>query len=240
MSSPVTGNDFVVATPGQSFCERITNLLSIGSKFKLWFDWAFDDNGNATPEFKAQLLPPAGVIWPYYKEGSEAAVKAAVELLGRPEGDAVTTPFWRLCDGTDGTPDLRGRVIVGAGDGTGDALSNRPIGSIGGSESVTLDLTQTPQQDHFHGIGKRAGDGQIDEGNNDFDFIMRQWTLPGSYRYNRLQGDGSLSGNGDFTNSGNAATTKKINDGAVTAAEPHENMPPFLAVWYIIRTSRTE
>lgn len=236
MSSPVTGNDFVVATPGQSFCERITNLLSIGSKFKLWFDWAFDDNGNATPEFKAQFLPPPGVIWPYYKEGSEAAVKAAVEQLGRPDGDAVTTPFWRLCDGTDGTPDLRGRVIVGAGDGTGDELTNRAVGAIGGSETVTLtsaelpDLTERLEDARFKIYTSDDADASTFEpltGDN-----TATWGFIGDTATGGADGDLVLS----------PATTKiQVSAPASpVAAEPHENMPPFLAVWYIIRTSRTE
>ena len=69
MSSPITGKDWVIATLGQSFCERMTNLLSLSAKMKLWFDWAFDSSGKATDDFKSMFLLPPGVIMPYYEIG---------------------------------------------------------------------------------------------------------------------------------------------------------------------------
>lgn len=44
---------------------------------------------------------------------------------------------WALCDGTNGTPDLRGRFVLGAG-GTYNP------GDTGGSEEVTLTVAQMP------------------------------------------------------------------------------------------------
>jgi hypothetical protein len=48
---------------------------------------------------------------------------------------------WKLCDGTNGTPDLRDRFIVGAG-------NDYDIGDIGGTESVTLTATNLPEHSH--------------------------------------------------------------------------------------------
>lgn len=48
---------------------------------------------------------------------------------------------WRLCDGTNGTPDLRDRFIVGAG-------NNYDIGESGGSDSVTLTQDNIPEHSH--------------------------------------------------------------------------------------------
>lgn len=50
---------------------------------------------------------------------------------------------WNLCDGTNGTPDLRDKFILGAG-------STYSIGDIGGESEVTLTTTQIP--DHFHAV----------------------------------------------------------------------------------------
>lgn len=214
----------------------MTNLLNLSSKMQLWFGWAFDNTGNATDDFKAMFLPPPGVILPYYSPGSEEAVKAAVLKLN---GGDSTNPFWRLCDGTNSTPDLRGRTIIGAGQG--DGLTNRVFGSFVGSEEHQIAANQIPTVDHFHGTGKRTNDGGIDASNNDFAFIMKAWTLPGTYHYNELQGDGSLSGNGNFTNSGTVATTNMIKSGDTTPAE--DKIPlvqPSCALWYIMRTTRTE
>lgn len=48
---------------------------------------------------------------------------------------------WLLCDGTNGTPDLRDRFIVGSGSGYN-------IGDTGGSDSVTLTVNQIPAHSH--------------------------------------------------------------------------------------------
>lgn len=52
---------------------------------------------------------------------------------------------WLLCDGTNNTPDLRNRFIVGAG-------SSYSIGNTGGSDSVTLTTEQLPSHTHAHSL----------------------------------------------------------------------------------------
>ena len=54
---------------------------------------------------------------------------------------------WALCDGSNGTPDLRDRFIVGAGG------AYNP-GNTGGAESVTLTVAQMPQ--HSHGASSSS------------------------------------------------------------------------------------
>ena len=56
---------------------------------------------------------------------------------------------WAICDGTNRTPDLRGRFIIGKGQGTD--LSNYNLNDRGGVEQVTLTIDQMPI--HSHGIG---------------------------------------------------------------------------------------
>ncbi len=53
---------------------------------------------------------------------------------------------WTLCDGTNGTPDLTGKFVVGAGQGAG--LSNRPLGSTGGEVSHTLSVPELGAHTH--------------------------------------------------------------------------------------------
>jgi microcystin-dependent protein len=48
---------------------------------------------------------------------------------------------WQLCDGTNGTPNLRDRFIVGAGTSYG-------VGATGGANTVTLDATMIPAHTH--------------------------------------------------------------------------------------------
>lgn len=55
---------------------------------------------------------------------------------------------WQLCDGTNGTPDLRDKFVLGAG-------PNHAVGSSGGEENVTLTVGQMPS--HNHGINNQSG-----------------------------------------------------------------------------------
>ena len=50
---------------------------------------------------------------------------------------------WLLCDGTNGTPDLRDRFVLGYG--------NRNVGTVGGEERVTLTVDQIPSHNHSSG-----------------------------------------------------------------------------------------
>lgn len=57
-------------------------------------------------------------------------------------GSVATIPSgWALCNGSNGTPDLRNRFVVGAG-------STYSVGDTGGSDSVTLTSAQIPSHTH--------------------------------------------------------------------------------------------
>ena len=82
---------------------------------------------NITPE----MIIPRGII---------AMWSGAANAI--PDG-------WLLCNGSNGTPDLRNRFIVGAG-------SNYDVGDTGGAQSVTLTTAQMPS--HSHGA---SGSGVV-------------------------------------------------------------------------------
>lgn len=56
---------------------------------------------------------------------------------------------WALCNGVNGTPDLRNRFIVGAG-------STYGVGATGGADNVTLTVNQMPNHSHNY-----FGDDQL-------------------------------------------------------------------------------
>jgi microcystin-dependent protein len=58
---------------------------------------------------------------------------------------------WALCDGTQGTPDLRGRFVLGVNpsDNKND-LTARPMKTTGGAETHTLTVEEMPS--HVHKI----------------------------------------------------------------------------------------
>jgi microcystin-dependent protein len=66
---------------------------------------------------------------------------------------------WAICNGSNGTPDLTGRFILGF---TGEPNPTRPLNSIGGAERVTLSVNELPS--HTHGAFK-YGFGGINRGN---------------------------------------------------------------------------
>jgi len=121
-------------------------------------------------------------------------------------------------DASFNLPDLRGRACIGAGQGVG--LTNRALGSIGGSETHTLISDEMPS--HNHGI--------TDPGHT------HTWN-------NGLEGDDSGNGgsNAEYTRTGgsvtdailNATTGISINNTGGGGA--HNNMQPFLALRFLIK-----
>jgi hypothetical protein len=63
-------------------------------------------------------------------------------------GSEIPTGF-AICDGTNGTPDLRDRFILGAADG-------EEVGDTGGSNSVTLTTDNMPSHGHDLSIDSRS------------------------------------------------------------------------------------
>ena len=49
---------------------------------------------------------------------------------------------WATCNGANGTPDLSGRFILGAGQGNG--LTNKPFSQTGGEENHKLTTNELP------------------------------------------------------------------------------------------------
>lgn len=56
---------------------------------------------------------------------------------------------WYICDGSNGTPDLRGRFVIGAG----GAYS---VGATGGASSVTLTTNELPSHGHTGTTGTES------------------------------------------------------------------------------------
>jgi microcystin-dependent protein len=136
---------------------------------------------------------------------------------------------WLLCDGTTSTsgytalaaivggttPDLRGRVPVGAG--TGTDLTARSLGATGGAETHTLTEAQMPvhthiQNAHAHDFAGKFGGSSAAGINVDFGGPGNEYGVGGGY----VQ----------------TATATNQNAGSGAA---HNNMQPFRVVNYIIK-----
>ena len=120
---------------------------------------------------------------------------------------------WHLCDGTNGTPDLRNRFIYG-GDGTNN-------GATGGETSVTLKEENIPAHRHKQNIN---GSGQ-DRWDNSFGQMV---TLPAS---KGSQGaEGYPSAVSKWTTGANAVYTAYSGGN-----QPHNNMPPYYVLAFIMK-----
>lgn len=74
--------------------------------------------------------------------GTVLPVKAPIGTIVYWSGTADNIPTgWHICDGTDGTFDLRDSFILAAG-------PNHPVGETGGSEEVVLTVDQMPEHNH--------------------------------------------------------------------------------------------
>lgn len=165
---------------------------------------------RATP-----LAPCPGTVSHVYLNptpADEEAAITAIELLDMPGGvDDGFGPFWRLCDGLNGTPDLRGRFIVGAGDGT----AGNPLDT---------DITS------------RA---QAVEGGAEGTVLVRD-NLPAD-TFTRAAGVTSIitGGTGTFALiASGGATGTSIAPFKTPSGTAHSNLPPFTAIYPIMRTTR--
>ena len=85
-------------------------------------------------------------------------------------GNANNVPDgWKLCDGTDGTPNLKGKFIVGYDPADSDYNT---VGKTGGERSVTLSTAQMPS--HSHSATVRVS-GLAASSNGDKDFFAPSW-----------------------------------------------------------------
>lgn len=120
---------------------------------------------------------------------------------------------WHICDGTNGTPDLRGKFILGASD-------SHVVGSTGGEENHTLTIDEMPVISGT--IGSRNGDnGGIFE---------RDAT--GVFSYQDPQKGVTYEAQGDGSPSWTTYRTAKLSFGG---SQPHNNMPPYYALSYIMK-----
>ena len=162
--------------------------------------------GTATDlnEAVAHYVPTGGIImW----SGSVASI---------PTG-------WVLCDGTNSTPDLRNRFVVGAG-------STYAVDATGGSSTTTLSTANLPAHTHTfsgttggagahshttsHGTGGLTNSGQHGVRSE-----------PGSFRT-----DLSTSSVGNHTHSFSGTTS------STGSGSSFDNKPPYYALAYIMKT----
>ena len=190
---------YAAKAPGDFF---VDGILTVGGDATFKTDFAAADGTVdkcltvAAGDGSVKDIEVAGTL--IVPPGTSSDMKGLIPVGGILAWTSDTVPEgWAMCDGTNGTPDLRARFVVGA-----DA--NRASGTTGGEESVTLALGQIPDHQHDYSVPAGASSRRHDYGT-----ARAYW---GTYTYdeNRLM---SASGDG----------------------QPHENRPPFYALYFIMR-----
>ena len=127
---------------------------------------------------------------------------------------------WVLCDGNNGTPDLRSRMILGSGKGTG--RTNRQLNDKGGVEKVSLTVDQMPK--HKHNIKE---DGAHEHSYNLGWYGHHSGGCSDAYKHAN-----SGSHAKSYSHEDHQHDIEKVGSGA-----EHENMPPYYVLVWIMKVN---
>lgn len=175
-----------------------TNLTVTGTATAPTVTSTDNSNSIATTAFVREILP-FGVIVMWY--GASNAVPAG----------------WQLCNGTNGTPNLVDRFVVGAGNtyGTGGAVGGSADAIVvAHSHSVSSSVSDLG---HSHAIGIAGGQGSVNAGNN---LVGDPGQSSGPTRYSAV----GITGIG--------VTTVMSSTGS---SPTNANLPPYFALAYIMK-----
>ena len=138
-------------------------------------------------------------------------------------GALVSIPAgWVLCNGSNGTPDLRNRFVVGAG-------STYAVGATGGSADATL-------VSHSHGVSDPGHGHSISDPGHTH-------SLPSVFYASYPNGFAAGGGAGQTVNATGSATTNISIVGNTTGisiqssggSATNANLPPYYALAYIMK-----
>ena len=182
--------------------------------------WVSGDEVNPT-NMNAAATPEVSVNVP---DSSAGNVPIGSILLW--SGSIATIPAnWALCNGNNGTPDLRNRFVVGAG-------STYTPGNKGGLDSVTLTAAQMPN--HSHSGTTSTGGAHT----HDASILFWAGGAGGSAVVDKRDAaslDPAWSQSVHVYEGG--AHNHTFTTSAAGSGASHENRPPFYALAYIMRVS---
>ena len=148
---------------------------------------------------------------------------------------------------TFNVPDIRGRAPIGAG--TGSGLTARVLGTNYGAETVTLDSTSMPTHSHTNTVsGGSTGNMSANASHTHTPAVDNVQLGRGQYGFSALgggyQGLLILKGSDSGSNCTNTSTsvehthtfTPTISNANAGSGGSHANIPPVVAMSYIIKT----
>jgi len=142
---------------------------------------------------------------------------------------------WVLCDGTNSTPDLRDRFVVGAGD-------SYAVDATGGSSTTTLSTGNLPSHTHTYSgtTDTKSLTGEVSKISETFG--GNGGTATGVFSKGSVNAGGTPSGSPDTGPAGSFSmdashthTYSGTTDGAGSGTA-FDNKPPYYALAYIMKT----
>ena len=140
---------------------------------------------------------------------------------------------WLLCNGSNGTPDLRNRFVVGAG-------STYAVAATGGSaDAIVVEHTHTAtstvtDSGHFHyGINNVSSAGSQSTSAPTSSNYIQQAGWAGDFGYT-LQGSSTAATIGKTSDSTTGITVATTN-ASTGSSGTNANLPPYYALCYIMK-----
>ncbi|MEQ8811952.1 MAG: hypothetical protein RIE59_22990 [Imperialibacter sp.] len=156
-------------------------------------------------------------------------------------GDPNALPAgWYLCDGGNGTPDLRGRFIVGLNPGGSDYPSKGPGG---GSDYIMINEAMLPN--HLHGVND-PGHTHAATLTHDHNYSVTEYRsiIPNTNK--SMVGPGGSPSNTSSVTTSSASFTGTFSvsssgvgasAGATGGGQQYDNRPPYLVLAFIMRVN---
>ena len=173
------------------------------------------------------------------------------------EAEALTN--WRICDGQNGTPDLRDKFVLGVGSSA--AASTASKGDTNNNNSITLTEGQMPSHNHnitdnghshtinnhthtFSGSGSNTHSHGIPRGQGGADADITPYVaddtvenIQSSFSSDSTSITINVSGTTGGSSPGTNSQTVSIsgNTGSKGSGNSHENRPPYYALMFIMK-----
>lgn len=155
----------------------------------------------------------------YDKTTVNIPIKAPIGCIVWWSGTADNVPTgWHICDGTNGTIDLRDKFILAAG-------PNHAVGETGGAEEVTLTVEQMPSHNHSENFVTTT-------------ISSNKITANPPYAIAPQSADGKALPT--WTWNGFPYDSYSQHVGKSGSSQPHSNMPPYYTLCAIQKISADE
>ena len=170
--------------------------------------------------------------------GIEAFVTGMI-ILWSGAANAIPSGFV-LCNGSNSTPDLRGRFVVGYADNDSDY----DVGDQAGSKQVTLSTSQLPSHNHSVSVSGTTSTKSL---TGDITKISECYNVAGGATgvfTKKGTGNSPVTGSSstsptagvDFDASHDHTFSASGTSGSQGSGSAHENRPPYYALCYIMKT----